>query len=97
MDRLTYPGGPASKETSLRDLLDGVRRHWRLVAGITVGVLVLAGLFLLLTPPRYESEGALRIDFEDPQSSLLASLPDIADVALPSLGGDAIDTELGVL
>lgn len=97
MDRLTYPGGPASKDTSLRDLLDGVRRHWRLVATVTAGVLVLAGLFLLLTPKRYESEAALRIEFEDPQSSLLASLPDIADVALPSLGGDAIDTELGVL
>ena len=97
MDRLKYPEDAGSSDMSLRDLLDGLRRNWRLVAAVTISVLVLTGILLLLTSPRYESEATLRIEFEDRQSSLLANLPDIADVALPSLGGDAIDTELGVL
>ncbi len=92
-----YPDRSGASETSLRELLDSLRRHWRLIAAVTAASIILALIMVLTTTPRYESEASLRIEFEDRQSSLLASLPDIADVALPSLGGEAIDTELGVL
>lgn len=91
------PDRSGASETSLRELLDSLRRHWRMIAGVTAASIILALVMILTTTPRYESEASLRIEFEDRQSSLLASLPDIADVALPSLGGEAIDTELGVL
>lgn len=97
MRQLMYPPSEELSETSLRDLWDGLRRHRWLIAGITVLCIALAGVVLALSTPLYESEASLRIESEDRESALLANLPDIADVALPTLGSNEIDTELGVL
>lgn len=86
-----------STHTSARHLWNGLRRQRWLIAGVTLLSIAVAAIALALIRPRYESQATLRIVAEDRSSGLLGSLPTIADVALPGLGSDEIDTELGVL
>lgn len=83
--------------TSLRDMWGGLRRQRWIVAAAVASTLALGVVFLMVVRPVYESEATLRIVSADQTGGLLSQLPDIAEIALPGVGSDVIDTEMGVL
>lgn len=93
------PPGDRSDEdgTSVRTMLAGLRRQRWTVAASVAATLGLAVLFLVFARPVYESEATLRIVSQDQKSAILSQLPDIAGLELPGVGGDVIETEMGVL
>jgi capsular exopolysaccharide synthesis family protein len=100
MTEPTYaPGSRAGADTSLRDLWGTLRRRRGLVAGITAAVMVLTMALTLYMSPRYESEAALRIVGEKSSAGgMLEKLGDLGDLgALTGLGGDDLDTDLGIM
>ena len=92
----SVPHTPATQAT-LRDLWGSIRRSRWLVLGITVIVVALVGVFTALATPIYESEATLRIATKESGKGMLGELPQFAGLALPGMGQEEIDTEMGVL
>lgn len=83
---------------TLQDVWGAVRRHARLLMGVTTAVVALVMLATALLPPAYESEAAVRIRSESPGGGMLAQLAPLAELGgLGGLADDDVDTEIGVL
>ena len=95
--RMLPSSGPDGDGTGLREIWAGLRRQRWVVAASVAITLGLGVLFLLVVDPVYESEATLRITSTDEAGRLLSQLPDIAEIALPGMGSEVIDTEMGVL
>ena len=72
-------------EVNLRDILDRLRRRWRVIAGIVATSIVLTVGFLFVVTPTYSAKGQLLIDnranqVTNMQSVVVAPSADINDV-----------------
>jgi len=72
-------------EVNLRDILDRLRRRWRVIVGIVATTIVLTIGFLFLVTPTYSAKGQLLIDnranqVTNMQSVVVAPSADINDV-----------------
>ena len=97
MTDLMATGTRDRSEVSLRDLRDALRRRRLLILACVAASLLAAAIALLVVRPRFESVATLRIISEDRGGGFLSGLPEVADLALPGMGGGEIDTEIGVL
>jgi polysaccharide biosynthesis transport protein len=96
--QIAPPPGDLSTPTSFREIWGGLRRHRWLILACTGASVAVVAVIIALATPLYESQATLRIVTEQPQSSLIGRLPaGLADLAGPSLPGDDLDTEIGVL
>jgi polysaccharide biosynthesis transport protein len=72
-------------EVNLRDILDRLRRRWRVIAGIVAAAIALTIGFLFVVTPTYSAKGQLLIDnranqVTNMQSVVVAPSADINDV-----------------
>ena len=72
-------------DVNLSDILDRLRRRWRVIAGIVCFVLVVTGSFLYVVTPTYSAKGQLLIDNRANQvtgirSVVVGATADINDV-----------------
>jgi capsular exopolysaccharide synthesis family protein len=87
-----------TNQTSFRDIWAGLQRNRMLIALCTLVVVGITVAIILLSRPQFESEASLRFVTQETESALLSRLPEgLADIAGPSIQGDDIDTEIGVL
>lgn len=83
-------------EINLREYLEVIRKRWKVIAYITIGVAVFALVFSLLQKPVYEAKTTILIRSGGGSSlSQFAGLAGLAGISLPSGGGSLSDlTEL---
>jgi capsular exopolysaccharide synthesis family protein len=72
-------------DVNLRDILDRLRRRWRIIAGITGVVIVMTTVFIYTATPTYSAKGQLLIDNRASQITNMRSVvvgpsADITDV-----------------
>jgi uncharacterized protein involved in exopolysaccharide biosynthesis len=51
----------AQEETSLSDILDTIRRRWRLIAVVTLSLVLGATLYAALQPAQYEASAIVAV------------------------------------
>lgn len=88
-------------EIDLGEVVAALRRRWRLVAGVTVGSVLLAGVFTLLQKPLWEGEFQIVVANKDEQpsggSQLLASNPGLAALIGAGSKSNELETEVKIL
>jgi succinoglycan biosynthesis transport protein ExoP len=98
-----HPTPPADDELDLRQLAATLQRHWRLIAKVASGALVVSTIYALITPRVWEGEFQIVLAARDSGGSRLASLaasnPMLANLAGLGGGGsgDNLETEVKVL
>jgi len=93
----------ADDEIDLRQLAAALQRHWRLIAKVVGGTLVLSALYAFVTPKVWEGEFQIVLASQDSGGGRLAQLaaanPMLAGLA--GLGGagskDSLETEVKIL
>lgn len=80
-------------EIDLREYIEVIRRRWKIIAYLTVGVAVAALVFSLMQKPVYEAKTTILIRSGGGGSSLsqFAGLAGLAGISLPSGGGNIED------
>ncbi|HSH44452.1 MAG TPA: Wzz/FepE/Etk N-terminal domain-containing protein, partial [Longimicrobiales bacterium] len=61
------PGGPGGQPVDtieLREVVDVLRRNWKLIGLITVVTVALAAVIVLRQPPEYRAQGMIRLEDE---------------------------------
>jgi len=80
-------------EIDLREYIEVMRKRWKVIAYLTVGVTLAALIFSLLQRPTYEAKATILIRFGGGGSSLsqLAGLAGLAGISLSTGGGNLAD------
>ena len=95
------PANPADDEIDLRQLAAALQRHWRLIAKVAGGTLLLSGLYAFLTPKVWEGEFQIVLaSNESPASGaqqLLQSNPGLAQLIGSKGGENELETEVKIL
>jgi uncharacterized protein involved in exopolysaccharide biosynthesis len=101
--QLPQPTPPADDEIDLRQLAATLQRHWRLIAKVAGGALVLSTLYALFAPRVWQGEFQIVLAAQDSGGGRLAQLaaanPMLANLAGLAGGGskDGLETEVKVL
>ena len=82
---------------TLKELIQRLLRHGRLITGVTAGILLAVALWTFLSAPLYESTGVVRIREETSGLGLAEQLSDVPGLDVMGLGRDELATEMGVL
>ena len=94
---------PADDEIDLRQLAAALQRHWRLIAKVAGGALLLSGIYAFTQPRVWEGEFQIVLASGDGGGGRLAQLaaanPMLAGLAGLSGGGskDSLETEVKIL
>ena len=94
---------PTDDEIDLRQLASALRRHWRLIAKVASGALVLSGIYAFSQPRVWEGEFQIVLASGDSGGGRLAQLaaanPMLANLAGLGGGGgkDSLETEVKIL
>ena len=89
-------GGAQAPSMDLLAILRGVLRRWKLVAAITLSVLIATyGVVKIMVPSRYKS--TVEILVYDPQQQIDAAVQKPISPFVDAVGGDAINTEINIL
>jgi succinoglycan biosynthesis transport protein ExoP len=101
--QLPQPSPPADDEIDLRQLVAALQRHWRLIAKVAGGALMLSTLYALFAPRVWEGEFQIVLAAPDSGGGRLAQLA-AANPMLAGLAGlgadgskDSLETEVKVL
>jgi succinoglycan biosynthesis transport protein ExoP len=98
-----HPTPPADDELDLRQLGAALQRHWRLIAMVASGALVVSTVYALITPRVWQGEFQIVLAAPDSGGGRLAQLaaanPMLANLAGLGGGGsgDSLETEVKVL
>jgi succinoglycan biosynthesis transport protein ExoP len=98
-----HPTPPSDDELDLRQLAATLQRHWRLIAKVASGALVVSTVYALITPRVWKGEFQIVLAAPDSGGSRLAKLaaanPILANLAGFGGGGsgDNLETEVKVL
>ena len=96
MEDIEGIGGAQTPSVDLLAVLRGVVRRWKLVAAITLSVLIATyGVVKLIVPSRYKS--TVEILVYDPQQQIDATVQKPISPFVDALGNDAINTEINIL
>ena len=96
MEDIEGIGGAQAPSIDLLAVLRGVLRRWKLVAAITLSVLIATyGVVKLIVPSRYKS--TVEILVYDPQQQIDATVQKPISPFVDALGNDAINTEINIL
>jgi len=96
MEDIEGIGGAQTPSVDLLAVLRGVVRRWKLVAAITLSVLIATyGAVKLIVPSRYKS--TVEILIYDPQQQIDATVQKPISPFVDALGNDAINTEINIL
>ena len=96
MDDIEDMGGAQAPSMDLLAILRGVLRRWKLVAAITLSVLIATyGVVKLVVPSRYKS--TVEILVYDPQRQIDATIQKPISPFVDAMGSDAINTEINIL
>ena len=82
---------------TLKELIQRLLRHGRLITGVTAGILLAVALWTFLSAPLYESTAVVRIREETSGLGLAEQLSDVPGLDVMGLGRDELATEMGVL
>ena len=89
-------GGAQAPSIDLLAIFRGVLRRWKLVAAITLSVLIATyAVVKLIVPSRYKS--TVEILVFDPQQQIDATVQKPISPFVEAVGGDAISTEINIL
>jgi succinoglycan biosynthesis transport protein ExoP len=95
------PATAADDEIDLRQLAAALQRHWRLIAKVAGGTLLLSGLYAFLTPKVWEGEFQIVLASNEPPASgaqqLLQSNPGLAQLIGNKGGENELETEVKIL
>ena len=99
--QLPQPTPPADDEIDLRQLAAALQRHWRLIAKVAGGALVLSTVYSLVQPRVWQGEFQIVLASREAPSSgaqqLLATNPDLASLVGAKGGADSLETEVKIL
>jgi polysaccharide biosynthesis transport protein len=96
MDDSEGIGGAQPPSTDLLAILRGVLGRWRLIAAITLSVLIgTYGVVKMIVPTRYKS--TVEILVYDPQQQIDATIQKPISPFVDAVGNDAINTEINIL
>jgi tyrosine-protein kinase Etk/Wzc len=93
---LIAPSQPRDSVT-LRELIFGLARNWRLVGSVWGSVLALVAAWTFLATPVYKSTAVIRILDQQTEMGMAQQLGDIPGADLLGLGRDELESEVGVL
>jgi len=95
------PATPADDEIDLRQLAAALQRHWRLIAKVAGGTLLISALYAFLTPKVWEGEFQIVLaSNESPASGaqqLMQSNPGLAQLIGSKGGENELETEVKIL
>jgi polysaccharide biosynthesis transport protein len=96
MDDIEGIGGAQAPSTDLLAILRGVLRRWKLVAAVTLSVLVATyAVVKLIVPSRYKS--TVEVLVFDPQQQIDATVQKPISPFVDAVSGDAINAEINIL
>jgi polysaccharide biosynthesis transport protein len=96
MEEIESMGGAQVPSMDLLCILRGMLHHWKLVAAITLSVLIATyGVVKLIVPSQYKS--TVEILVYDPQQQIDATVQKPISPFVDALTGDAINTEINIL
>jgi polysaccharide biosynthesis transport protein len=96
MEDIEDMGGAQAPSIDLLAIFRGVLRRWKLVAAITLSVLIATyAVVKLIVPSRYKS--TVEILVFDPQQQIDATVQKPISPFVEAVGGDAISTEINIL
>ena len=96
MEDIEFVGGAQAPSIDLFAVLRAVLRRWRLVAAITLTVLIATyAVVKLIVPAQYKS--TVEILLYDPQQQIDATVQKPISPFVDAVGNDAINTEINIL
>ncbi len=96
MEDIEFRGGAQAPSIDLIAVFRAVLRRWRLVAAVTLTVLIATyAVVKLIVPAQYKS--TVEILLYDPQQQIDAAVQKPISPFVDALGNDAINTEINIL